>query len=213
MSLGRIGVIGRFKPVHLGAAVMLESLCEQASHVLIGIGSSNKYDVRNPFTPEETKGMVDAFLFPRFSNYETLFIPDYGHLPGCDDGQKWRKHILSTFGPLDAFVTGNAYTKELLAPDYAIIHPSTMVPRHKWVYLRATGVRVEMAKGNEWEHLVPEPVRDYLVSQGLVGRFRREFGLPTLVELLDPTYERPETVEEEREHTINGGKTMCGGRP
>ena len=45
-KLGTIGLIGRFKPLHLGASVLLESACEKAEKVIIGIGSSNKYNIR-----------------------------------------------------------------------------------------------------------------------------------------------------------------------
>lgn len=51
----KLGAIGRFKPLHLGAAAMLEALCENAEEVVIGIGSSNKYNLRNPFTAEESR--------------------------------------------------------------------------------------------------------------------------------------------------------------
>lgn len=90
-NLGRVGVIGRFKPLHNGAAVLLESLCEKSDHVLIGIGSSNKYNIRNPFTSDETKDMIELFLKEKFTNYEIIKIPDFAHIPGCENGQQWRK--------------------------------------------------------------------------------------------------------------------------
>ena len=110
----RVGLIGRFKPLHLGGAVMLECVCENAEHVVIGIGSSNKYNVRNPFKAHETKDMINAFLSTRFSNYEIIYVPDSGHIPEFKDGQKWRKYVLEYFGKLDCFISGNDYVRELL---------------------------------------------------------------------------------------------------
>lgn len=57
-TLGAVGFIGRFKPLHNGAALALETLCEQADKVKIGIGSVNKYNLRNPFTAEESQEMI-----------------------------------------------------------------------------------------------------------------------------------------------------------
>ena len=51
----RIGVVCRFKPVHLAHQAMLESLLEEADELLVGIGSSNRYDPWNPFTADETR--------------------------------------------------------------------------------------------------------------------------------------------------------------
>mgnify|MGYP002750839863 CR=1 FL=1 len=54
----RIGMVARWRPVHLGHAPILRALCDRATHALIGIGSSNRYDFRNPFTLEETIDMI-----------------------------------------------------------------------------------------------------------------------------------------------------------
>jgi hypothetical protein len=41
-------------------------------------------------------------------------------------------------------------------------------------------VRKAMALGNDWQHLVPPAIADYLITNQLDQRFRREFGLETL---------------------------------
>ena len=69
MTLGRVGFIGRFKPLHWGGARALDALCSQATHVMIGIGSANKHNARNPFSAEETQEMLDAYLRPRHSRH------------------------------------------------------------------------------------------------------------------------------------------------
>ncbi len=89
----RVGMICRFKPLHKGGALMLEAACQSAEYVLIGIGSENKYDWRNPFTAQESKEMVDVYLSRRFSNYAVFFMQDSGHIPEYSDGQKWRKDL------------------------------------------------------------------------------------------------------------------------
>jgi len=183
MSLGKVGFIGRFKPLHLGASALLESLCEKADEVTIGIGSSNKYNLRNPFTAEESEKMIDIFLSPRFSNYKIMHVPDFGHVPEYSDGKRWKKEICDAFGKLDYFVSGNDYVRSLLGDKYRLMCPFDAVPEEKQVRLRATRVRLEMARGEGWRGLVPTNVAKYLNRDGLVERFRKEFGLQTLASL------------------------------
>jgi nicotinamide-nucleotide adenylyltransferase len=49
-------MVARWKPVHRGHAVVLRALSDRAEQALIGIGSSNRYDSRNPFTRSRWKG-------------------------------------------------------------------------------------------------------------------------------------------------------------
>jgi len=190
VGLGRIGLIGRFKPLHLGGYQMLEAACDQAQHVVIGVGSCNKYNTRNPFTAQESEAMINEALLPEHGNYSVIFIPDFGHLPEYRDGSRWRGHVLEQFGDLDGFVSGNDYSRELLKKDYELIYPWDIIPREKWVRVNSTDVRIEMARAGDWQSLVPEPVADYIERNGIVDRFVKEFGLQTLGLLADNSYLR-----------------------
>src|SRR3989338_795152 len=176
----RLGVIGRFKPLHSGGALLLESVCNSAEHAIIGIGSYGKYNLRNPWTAEESAGMINAYLSPRCSNYELRFIEDYGHIPEFSDGQRWRQEILARYGALDGFVSGDDYVAQLLKNDYRMILPNEIILTERWAWVRGTLVRAEMAKNNDWKQYVPKEVADYIEQNELVSRFRREFGLETL---------------------------------
>jgi nicotinamide mononucleotide adenylyltransferase len=192
---GRVGVIARFKPLHAGAATMLEAVCEQADTVLIGIGSANKYNLRNPFTAAESEEMIHHLLQDRFTNYSVFHIHDYGHLPGGEGGQLWKQVVAHTFGSLDAFVTANPYTASLLEDTYTIVHPATIIHADRWVKVDATTVRKHMARGGDaWKQVVPAPVAAYMEQEGLLHRFRTEFGLATLA----AAEQSPITAEDER---------------
>lgn len=169
----RIGMVARWRPVHLGHAPVLRALCDRASEALIGIGSSNKYDVRNPFTLEETGDMIRRVLADR-QNYTLIPVPDLG------DGPRWRIMVLDLFGPLDLFVTDNPYVASLLSGDYRVVRPVTLVAEDEKVAIDGSMVRREMARGNGWRDLVPPEVADYIAARELDARFRREFGLETL---------------------------------
>jgi cytidyltransferase-like protein len=185
-NLGKIGFVGRFKPLHNGGYVLLEEACKQAEHVLIGIGSSNKYNVRNPFTAQESEGMIRAAL-SNFSNLQTLYVPDFAQIPGNEDGQEWREYVKKEFGALDYFVSGNEFVRGLLRHDYRLLHPYEIISEEKRVKLMATEVRVEIARYGNWKKMVPEKVAAYLEDRGIIERFRREFGIQTLAFLLDDT--------------------------
>lgn len=171
----RIGMVARWRPVHRGHAAILDAMVSRADTVLIGIGSANKYNLRNPFTVEETMDMIRLVLGDTDG---ASLIP----VQDLDDGPRWRRMLIDLFGPLDLFVTDNPYVGSLLAEDYPLIRPVRLVPESQRIPLDGTRVRREMARGDGWKSLVPDPVVEYLVARGLVDRFRREFGLETLAQ-------------------------------
>ena len=206
MIKGKVGTIGRFKPLHKGAQLMLETLCSEADEVIIGIGSSNKYDVRNPFTAEETEEMINSSL-SGYDNYSIVHVPDFAHLgPKYQNGQAWRENVLNEFGNLDYFVAENGYVKKLLSEDYEIVNPVTLIAKENQIKISGTMVRIEMAKNGDWQSLVSETVAQYLTKptgnpeyNNLVERFRNEFGLETLSSMVtDEIYARDAEIEYRR---------------
>lgn len=169
----RIGMVARWKPVHLGHAPVLRALCRVADEALIGIGSSNRYNVRNPFTQDETEQMIRAVLTTE-ENFTVIPVPD------LDDGPRWRLMVKEIFGPLDLFVTDNPYVAGLLDEFYDLSRPVMLVPEEERIALDGTMVRREMARGDGWRELVPGPIERFITDNELDDRFRREFGLQTL---------------------------------
>jgi nicotinamide-nucleotide adenylyltransferase len=169
----RIGMVARWQPVHRGHVAVLTALCDRAAQAIIGIGSSNRHDLRNPFTLEERTDMIRLALAGR-GNYTLVPVPD------LDDGSRWRAMVVDLFGPLDLFVTDNPYVASLLGADYQVIRPVELVPEENRIAINGTMVRKEMAHGDGWRELVPDKVADYIVDRQLDDRFRREFGLEAL---------------------------------
>lgn len=161
-SVGRLAMIARWKPVHVGHARILRALAGYADELVIGIGSSNKYDAHNPFTPAETREML-ALVVPGVSVVE---VPDLGH------GPRWRAMVVELLGPLDMFVTANGYVRELLKDDYRVVHPVHLLAPEERVAVNGTMVREAMRRGEPWEHMVEPAIADYLRSRGLDERVR-----------------------------------------
>lgn len=168
-----IGMIARWKPVHLGQAAVLRALCDLSDHASIGIGSSNRYNARNPFTLEETETMLKLTLDGR-DNFSILSVPD------LDDGPRWRLMVLDLFGKLDLFVTDNPYVASLMKNDYRIVRPVELIPSEQQIRVDGSMVRAMMAKGEGWQAWVEERCVNYIQKNKLDERFRREFGLETL---------------------------------
>ncbi len=168
-----LGMVARWKPVHRGHAAVLRGLVAAAPRVVLGIGSSNRYDARNPFTADETRAMVRLVIGdpPGVSIHD---VPDLG------DGPRWRALLAEMFGPLDAFVTDNPYVASLMRERYVVLRPVDFVAPEERVAIDGTRVRVAMARGGDWRPLVPPAVAEYILASGLDARFRREFGLETL---------------------------------
>jgi nicotinamide-nucleotide adenylyltransferase len=172
-EIGRIGMIARWRPVHLGHAAVLRALSDSAREAVVGIGSSNRYDIRSPFTAEETADMIRLVLGRR-TNVRLVLVPD------LDNGPRWRDMVVEMLGPLDMFVTDNPYVASLLDGSYKVVRPLSLVADRERLPVDGTLVRREMARGDAWVDLVPPPVAAYISSRRLDARFRREFGLATL---------------------------------
>lgn len=168
----RLAMVARWKPVHIGHAAVLRGLVAAADHCAIGIGSSNRYDADNPFTPSETADMIRLVL-PDATRCSIFEMPDF------NDGPRWRAHLADLLGDLDCFVTANRYVASLMRECYEVVHPVHFVPLEERVPVDGTMVRRAMACADPWEAMVPEPVVHYLKSRGLVERFLAEFGAPT----------------------------------
>ncbi|NOH12682.1 MAG: hypothetical protein HND51_13655 [Chloroflexi bacterium] len=172
-TFSRIGMVARWRPVHLGHTPVLRALCQTAEKALIGIGSSNTYDYRNPFTLEETKDMLRLALVD-YNNYTFIAVPD------LFDGPRWRDMVQELFGDLDVYVTENPYVTDLMKGIYNVIKPVELVPDDEKIPLNGTMVRQAMARGEDWQAMVPPEIASYIENKGLDERFRTEFGLETL---------------------------------
>jgi nicotinamide-nucleotide adenylyltransferase len=173
MQFNRIAMVARWKPVHVGQAAVLRALLSGAGEVMIGVGSSNRYNVRNPFTLEETETMLRLTLAEQ-TNYKVISVPD------LDDGPRWRAMVKEMFGELDVFVTDNPYVANLMKDDYRLMRPVDWLPPSERICIDGTTVRLLMAKGEKWQDWVPERVVQFIQENQLDERFRRKFGLEML---------------------------------
>ncbi|MEN8241672.1 MAG: adenylyltransferase/cytidyltransferase family protein [Chloroflexota bacterium] len=168
-----VGIIGRWRPVHLGHQAALHALCEQFEHVSVGIGSANIYDYRNPFTLDEVQEMVELAL-NGYKNYSLAPIPD------TPDEDQWRSLAQDALGDPDLLVTANPYVAAMLDGIWPLAHPVEFIPEERKVPVSGSMLRRRLADGGEWQELVPPEIARYMIDHQLDQRFRAEFGLHTL---------------------------------
>ena len=199
-TYNNVGLIGRFKPLHKGSASMLEQVCEASGHVVIGIGSINKHDYRNPFTAEETKDMINLYLEDKYANYEIKFINDHGHENA--DSTPWKNELKEKMNNKETFFSGNPYVKELLKDSYEVVDAKEFSKNHNSP-IKASMARLEMAKDGNWEQYVPEKVVTYIKENKLDKRLREEFGIETIIKESKHVVYNNENLEEEM-RTVQG---------
>lgn len=159
--------------MHLGHQAVLTALCERFERVVIGIGSSNIDDYRNPFSVTEVTDMLHLSL-PSYTNYTLIPIPDQ------ISNRDWCRQVITVFGRPAFFITANPWVKALLAEDFPVAAPVQFVPQQNHIAVSATMVRRYLAQGQGWNDLLPPAVAAYILENGLDQRFRQQFGLHTL---------------------------------
>ncbi|MGE0707398.1 MAG: hypothetical protein AB7N76_04390 [Planctomycetota bacterium] len=182
----RLGAVFRFQPVHSVHAAIVAALAARADELVLGVGSADVRDARNPFALEERLEMLAAL------GHDNLrLVP----LPDLHDGPRWRAMVLERLGPLERFVSANGYVRRLLGDAYRLAHPRELVARSP---VSGSRVRLAMARGEGWSALVPAPVAALLRARGLVDRFRREYGAETLAAATAALTRCPEEDEHVR---------------
>ena len=140
LPVGRLAMVARWKPVHLGHAAVLRALMGAGERVWIGVGSANLLDARSPFTFGESAEMIRLVLrdVPP-ERFDIVPVPDFFDL------ERWRSELLRRMGPVDLLVTANRAVRDLLCGDVPVLHPVHLVPPEERVALNATMVRLAMA--------------------------------------------------------------------
>ncbi len=135
--------IGRFQPLHLGHYHVMKSI-QNRGKLIVGIGSSNVRDKRNPFSAETRKKMVRA-LFP---DAEIHLIPDF------PSDSEWVEWILDNIS-FDVVITGNNHVWEC----FEGVKPLERIEMFHPDKYSGTRIRELMRRNVGWEELVPDACR------------------------------------------------------
>ena len=155
--------VGRFQPFHLGHVFVLEH-CPTKS-VIIGIGSSQyHHTLRNPFTYEERKHMIDLTVSSLFDrHFEVYAIPD------IHDPPNWVAHVEKIIPSFSVVLTSDDFTSNLFKEKGYEVKSPELFDRQNY---KGSEIRMRMIKNQDWEHLVSKEVASYLKEIDAVKRLQ-----------------------------------------
>ena len=99
-------VLGRFQPFHRGHRYLVEKALEQCDSVIIGVGSANVHDEKNPFSFEERKKQISDALKKQeyFSRIKSIIALDDN--PSDD---VWLAELLKKTGKIEVVFGNNEW--------------------------------------------------------------------------------------------------------
>jgi nicotinamide mononucleotide adenylyltransferase len=195
---GSVVTIMRANPPHINHTNMLRALCEKSQFVKVNLGSSNKFNEKNPFKIEEREAMIELALRGHHRNCEIKPLPDFG------EDEQWFNHLWKINDPFTEIISNNNYdlgiykryqfigdvkSKETIR--YEILQPGDVFPKEEMLYVErvringrnvstrkpmyvsGTFVRAAMVNDWNWEDFMDERISDYIVRNGLVDRIKK----------------------------------------
>jgi nicotinamide-nucleotide adenylyltransferase len=157
--------IGRFQPFHEGHHAMVERIGEEIDELVVGIGSADQsHTVRNPFTAGErimmiTKALVDMDVV-------TYAVP----IEDLNRNSVWVSHVQSMSPRFDVAYSNNPLVCRLFEEAGIEVRQSPMFRREEF---EGTEVRERIARGGDWESLVPDAVVEVLEEIDGVDRIQQ----------------------------------------
>lgn len=143
-------VIGRFQPFHEGHRQLVEEIADGIEEVVVGIGSAGQSHTKhNPFTSGERVQMVQSVLDE--VDAKTYLIP----IADVERNAVWVKHIETLCPRFEVAYTNNPFVERLFEEDGYEVRGT---PLHNREAFCGTEIRRRIRAGEEWTHLVPDPV-------------------------------------------------------
>ena len=160
--------IGRFQPFHAGHRRVIEEIEGDVAELVVAIGSAGtSHSVENPFTGGERVTMVAKAL-------EDLDLVVYPvPVEDVDRHAVWAGHVESMTPAFDAVYSNNPLVRRLFTEAGREVRTVEMHDRDR---LEGTRIREAMIAGEDWEHLVPDPVVSVIDEVDGVARLRQVSG-------------------------------------
>lgn len=172
-------VIGRFQPFHLGHQYLINHIDEEVDEVIVGIGSAGQsHSLKNPFTSGERVHLVQDSLDEL--DTKTYLIP----IADIERDAMWVKHIEILCPAFDVVYSNNPFVERLFEEEGYEVRGTPLHNREEYC---GSEIRRRMLDGEDWEHLVPDPVVEAIEEIDGVERLRK------IDETDEPTGDDPRT--------------------
>src|SRR5579862_5927631 len=97
-------VIGRFQPFHNGHEFLIKSSLEFCDKIIIGIGSANKKNKKNPWSANKRRHMIEEFI--KKNKYENRIVKII-NLNDDPDDDVWFEKLYKKTGPFQVTLGNN----------------------------------------------------------------------------------------------------------
>ena len=157
--------IGRFQPYHNGHHKMVQKISGEVDEIVLGIGSAgDSHTQKNPFTAGERMLMVMKAI-------EDIKIPTYVvQIEDLKRNSIWVSHVESISPKFDVAYSNNPLVIQLFKDAGRDVRQVPMFDRG---VLEGAEVRRRMGKGDDWQSLVPIPVREIIDEIGGIERIQK----------------------------------------
>jgi nicotinamide-nucleotide adenylyltransferase len=159
--------VGRFQPFHYGHLSAVKFALRQARQLYIVVGSSQKsHEPKNPFTAGERILMIrNALQRERVDPSRYLIIP----IPDAVGHAVWTASIDQAVPHYDIVYSNDKLTLQLFREKGVKVSEVPLKDRSQF---SATEVRRRISEGENWQDLVPPPVREIIDEIVRRGRFQ-----------------------------------------
>lgn len=147
-------VIGRFQPFHLGHKYLAEKALELCESIIIGIGSSNIKDKKNPYDVRKRKKFLQEFIKREGIEKRVLKLVE---IPDDPDDDVWMMTVSKNVGSFDISIGDNDWVNGIFEKAGIPVVKIGFFNRDE---LEGTKIRGLIKDKKKWEKRVPS----YLVS-------------------------------------------------
>lgn len=149
-------VIGRFQPFHLGHKYLIDKALNICEKIIIGIGSSNIVDEKNPYSISKREKFIRHFIQKEGIEDRIVKIVN---LPDVPDDEEWFKIAQKETGKVDVEIGDNAWTNGIYESHGISV---VRIGFHKRHILEGTKIRHNMKERKPWKERVPEYLHKHL---------------------------------------------------
>ncbi len=149
-------VIGRFQPFHHGHKYLIEQALLLCDKIILGIGSSNKSDKKNPYSADKRVKFLQKFIQEEKIEDKVIKILKLNDDP---DDDVWFQNLYKQTGKFDVTIGNNPWNNGIIER-HGI--PAVEIGLYKRHRLEGIKVRNLMEKKKKWEDRVPHYLVDHI---------------------------------------------------
>lgn len=153
-------VIGRFQPFHLGHKYLIEKALTISDKIVVGIGSPNVSDEKNPYDLSTRKKFLAEFI--KRANIEDKVLKIVS-IPDVPDDNEWLSIANKKTGKVDVVIGDNEWVNGIYEASGI---PVARVGHFKRKTLEGTKIRHHIKTKKPWKSRVPVYLVPHIEKKG-----------------------------------------------